>query len=286
MKIRAIGLDMDGTLLNSNNRVDKTGLELLEQLRENGVYVFLSTGRTKLEIHDVIHENFLVDGMITSNGAGCYTKDSTLLEAPIKFSQVEKIISVAREHGMYYEVHPFLEERMAYREDLLIFRKLFYNEYNFSTSKHWLNFFRTAFETKVRWVDTLPNIPIAKLLFFHTDKNKIKDFRKKLKQLKEDNNFSISSSSEHNVEIVNEHVTKATGLKQFLKKFQLTPDELIVFGDSENDLPMFNLAKHAVAMKNASEHIKEQADDVTDYTNDEHGVFRYIKDNKNIFHFE
>jgi len=60
----------------------------------------------------------------------------------------------------------------------------------------------------------------------------------------------------------------------------------MVFGDGENDLPMFELAKHAGAMKNAPDFVKREANDVTDYTNNEHGVFHYINEHKEIFDLE
>jgi hydroxymethylpyrimidine pyrophosphatase-like HAD family hydrolase len=51
----------------------------------------------------------------------------------------------------------------------------------------------------------------------------------------------------------------------------------MAIGDNDNDLPMLKFVSFAVAMKNAPNHIKEVADDVTDFTCDEDGVYYYLK---------
>lgn len=89
--------------------------------------------------------------------------------------------------------------------------------------------------------------------------------------------FTTSSSTEHNVELMAANVNKATGIKQMLQHFSLSGGETLAIGDSDNDLPMLQFVSYAVAMKNAPEHIKEIADDVTEFTCDEDGVYHYLK---------
>lgn len=283
MQIRAVALDMDGTLLSSDNKIAEAGVNVLKKLRDRGIYIFLATGRTRTEIYDVLPDHFPVDGFVTSNGAGCYTDEQTLVEVSIDFEQVQKVITLARDHGMYYEVHPFEGERIAYRKDKHIFENVFYGDGDFTAPDHWVNLFREAFEANVHWVNRLPDVPIVKVLFFHRERTEVETFRQKLIQIKDDGGFMVSSSVDHNVEIVHKDATKGSGLCHFLEKFGISPEELVVFGDGENDLPMFHLAKHAVAMKNAPTFVKQAADDVTDDTNDQLGVFRYIDKHEEIF---
>jgi len=42
---------------------------------------------------------------------------------------------------------------------------------------------------------------------------------------------------------------------------------------------MFEFVSHAVAMKNAPDHIKAVVDDITEFTCDEDGVYHYLKTN-------
>ena len=61
-----------------------------------------------------------------------------------------------------------------------------------------------------------------------------------------------------------------------LKHFNLPEQDILAIGDSNNDLPMFQFASYAVAMKNAPDHIKEIVDDVTEFNCDENGVSHYL----------
>jgi len=72
-------------------------------------------------------------------------------------------------------------------------------------------------------------------------------------------------------EFVDKDVDKSHALAEVLEKMNLTMDEVIAFGDSQNDLGMIKAAKVGVAMGNANEVVKEVADYVTK-TNDDDGI--------------
>lgn len=52
---------------------------------------------------------------------------------------------------------------------------------------------------------------------------------------------------------------KAAEVRFFKNYLRLSDDEIAVFGDSENDLPMFELTKNSFAMKNADKSVREKA---------------------------
>jgi len=53
-------------------------------------------------------------------------------------------------------------------------------------------------------------------------------------------------------------------------------ENVIAMGDSPMDLPMIHAAGLGIAMKNANEHVRLEADMVTEYTNEEDGVGRCL----------
>jgi len=73
---------------------------------------------------------------------------------------------------------------------------------------------------------------------------------------------------------------KANGLKVFEEIMDIEPKEVTVFGDSINDLGMFEYAGVSVAVKNALEEVKKKANVILDKTNDEDGVAYYLKEIK------
>ena len=108
--VKAIFLDMDGTILHKDNRVDLETTEVIQQLRDKGYKVFLATGRAHNEIHYLVPESFAVDGIISSNGTLGMVKDSVLFkhnkrQSIMKYSHLTVIVLFYRKikHGqMHY----------------------------------------------------------------------------------------------------------------------------------------------------------------------------------------
>ncbi len=70
--------------------------------------------------------------------------------------------------------------------------------------------------------------------------------------------------------------SKGTALKIITSYYNLPLSNTIAFGDGLNDIQMIELAEVGVAMKNGNRVLRELASDVTDYTNAEGGVGRYL----------
>jgi Cof subfamily protein (haloacid dehalogenase superfamily) len=70
------------------------------------------------------------------------------------------------------------------------------------------------------------------------------------------------------VDIIPKDINKGTCLQVLLNKLGIAPDEILVFGDQENDLGMLELAEHAYAMEDSMEHVKKAAGQWTDCPED------------------
>lgn len=88
-------------------------------------------------------------------------------------------------------------------------------------------------------------------------------------------NFHVTISGFGWVDLIIPGCDKGNGLKKLLQRWRLSPDELAVFGDGENDLTMFKLAGHAYAMANANDTVKAAATDIAP-TNNEQGVLKVL----------
>ena len=78
------------------------------------------------------------------------------------------------------------------------------------------------------------------------------------------------------VDIIARGGGKVTGIQIFLKETGITREEIIAFGDGENDMDMLRYAGIGVAMGNASETVKSAADYVTDHIDDD-GIEKALK---------
>ena len=78
------------------------------------------------------------------------------------------------------------------------------------------------------------------------------------------------------VEFMDPRVTKGTGLQHFGKNMSITMDEIIAFGDMDNDIELLKEAGLGVCLKNGSDATKAAADVITEYPCTEDGMGRYI----------
>ncbi|KAL7528870.1 hypothetical protein ACHAXR_005464 [Thalassiosira sp. AJA248-18] len=79
------------------------------------------------------------------------------------------------------------------------------------------------------------------------------------------------------VEILDPAVHKGHGLRQLCQSLSIPLDEVIAFGDGDNDMEFIQMAGLGVAMKNARDVVKEKADEVADWSNDEDGVTKTLE---------
>ncbi|MDQ0228981.1 HAD family hydrolase [Metabacillus malikii] len=276
-KPKAILLDMDGTILNHYNKVTIQTKEMIDELRKLGTYVFIATGRSYDEIAEVVPEGFMVDGYITSNGMAGYIDDEVIFEHSLSRALVEVVIEKARENKIYYELFPYRSSRLTLKQDKeYVINEIAEPKPDSVGINEWLSR-KEAIEEKIEWTKQIVGTTFSKFYFFARSKEHINVWKNELEQLKKMMDFSTSTSSEHNVELMVANVNKATGIKQFLDKFNLDKDEVMAIGDSNNDIPMLQFVGHAVAMKNAPDTIKELANDVTQFTCDEDGVSHFLK---------
>ncbi|ULT59332.1 Cof-type HAD-IIB family hydrolase [Neobacillus drentensis] len=274
---KAIFLDMDGTILNHQNQVSIHTKEIIDELRNRGINVFIATGRAFEEIEGIVPPGFQVDGIVASNGMVGYAGHEVIFKHSLSRELVETVIKMARENKVYYELFPYGSPRITLKQD----RDYVENEIRDPKPEgvginEWSSR-KDAIKEKINWADEIRGNEFSKFYFFARTKEQINHWKEKLELLKKEIDFTTSISTEYNVELMVANVNKATGIQQMLKHFNLSERETMAIGDSDNDLPMLRLVNYAVAMKNAPDSIKEVTDDVTEFTCDEDGVYHYLK---------
>lgn len=78
-----------------------------------------------------------------------------------------------------------------------------------------------------------------------------------------------------NLDIIVAGMDKATGLEHLLDQYQLTPDQLMAFGDGQNDVTMLKLAGESYAMQKADPRAIAVANHRAP-SNDQDGVLQVI----------
>ena len=80
------------------------------------------------------------------------------------------------------------------------------------------------------------------------------------KKILAEHNIDVElSDSQYAYHINSSGVDKGTGFSEIMKKYSILHDDVIAFGDSATDIPLFKMAKISVALGNASQIVKSAA---------------------------
>lgn len=95
-------------------------------------------------------------------------------------------------------------------------------------------------------------------------------FRKRL-----EGKIEPTTSGHGSIDLIVPGCHKASGLKRFVERWGISPEQCVAFGDGGNDIEMLQYCGHSYAMENASENVKSAARYVCP-ANDEDGVLSVL----------
>lgn len=114
--------------------------------------------------------------------------------------------------------------------------------------------------------------PVNKILVYHFNET---TREKLIAELSRIDGIAWTSSGPDNIEIMPKGINKGSGVAEMAAIYGISLENVMTAGDYENDIPMLSAAGWGVAMGNAPDHVKAQANCVTD-TNDENGLAKAI----------
>ncbi|NIP62844.1 MAG: phosphoglycolate phosphatase [Nitrosopumilaceae archaeon] len=69
----------------------------------------------------------------------------------------------------------------------------------------------------------------------------------------------VLSDSKYAFHINSHGINKGTGFREVMKKLSISLEDVVAIGDSETDLPLFELANMSIALGNSSDYVKSKA---------------------------
>jgi len=278
-RVRLAAFDMDGTLLNGDSQMTEATKEACRLLQQAGWRLVLATGRTYASAMMPI-DRFPFDGYVCSNGAIVLKADGTVVQStPLPAEMMLEAIAKLRQQPLYYEVHDAASNRWMVKEDRERIEALLEDD----TSVEGLSMRRFSFYSLAKVVELeelLTRIrsresQIVKLFVWHRDPAVLDWVREQLAPWEQQ--AEVTSSAETNVEVIAKGVSKWEGLQVFLREWNLEADQVMAFGDADNDVEILSKAGHPVAMANARPEIKALAKYVAGH-HAEDGVARFIRE--------
>ena len=257
--IKAVFSDLDGTLLNENGTVSEETKKMIEKLKKAGIKFFIATGRSFLAMKRFYDHLELDTEIVNYNGAVIHNSDGgKIFELTLDDSVARELIDYGRKNNLYY--HGFSNEKW-YLED--------YND----TAKAYGA--KSQLQENIINFDNMPKLDFNKMMFINdAETTKIVDSYV-IEKYK--NKIYKGLSSPTFLEIMNPSVSKGNSVKILLEKYGFHPDEVMAFGDAENDLEMLFSVKYGVAMENANDEVKSKVNYIAP-KNTENGVALFLED--------
>ena len=256
---RAIALDLDGTLTNHDKVVTPRTRQALLKAQELGTVIILASGRPTYGIVPVAEclELEKRGGYILSYNGGNIVNAKT----------GEKLFSQFLPDAVIPILYKYAKEKnhalLGYAGNEII-TEMPDDQYVKEESR--IN------KMNIRKVDNLLDAlepHPTKLLMTGDPTDMLKAEEELVEILGE--KMDIFRSAPFFLELVPKGIDKAQSLLRLLSKINLTPADLMAFGDGYNDLSMLKLAGVGVAMANAAPEVRADADYVT-LSNEEDGV--------------
>lgn len=249
-KINAIFFDIDGTLLSFRTQtVPVNTLKALRQLHQDGIRLFLCTGRPPRHV-EMLREKLDIpfDGYVLLNGQYCTDQNrQCFYHNPHKTENLRKIIAWLKKHpdvrssfmerDYVYTNIPMDPHAPYYQPCEPIERCLSHTTYQVSPS--------ITLETEHLLLSQIPGIKSARW-------------------------------SDEGTDLIPLDGGKAVGMQKMLEHFLLNPQNCMSFGDGLNDVEMLTYSHIGVAMGNGNVFLKQHADYVTDDI-DEDGLYHALQ---------
>ncbi len=262
---KAIFIDIDGTLRNSKRQISIKTVQSIKNITQKGTLIILCSGRPRKYTEEVSRSCFASKYIITSNGGAIYdyeTKEK-LYEESMKKSSVIKLYKIAEKSNSRFVMNSG-DDRVVNR-----FKYLDSDEIKLETS----------IETFVEKND------IVQCTISDEDFDKIKNLRKEIENVEHveiknehrslfDKNYPKIGSIYY--DIADEKVSKGYAIKQFCNIKKIDLKDTIAIGDCNNDISMFKVVGHSVAVENATSEAKKYANEIIK-SNNEDGVALFLE---------
>lgn len=254
-----LAFDLDGTLLRSDHAVSRAVAEALAQVAARGIPIVLVSARPPRSVVAIARALGLAGGMVSLNGALIADTSDSIIDASVLDAHVISGV---------LQVLPRYRDLTAH----------YYRRFDWLTTAY-----NDAVHRETKIIGFSPTVVSDLATIAGISKIMIVGPFASLERLEAeiaDSGWAVTAhrSKPTYLEVTPSGITKAAGLAAVAKLRGLSLEDFTVFGDGDNDIPMFQACGCAVAMGNASERLKAVADVVIG-TNDEDAIAQYLTEN-------
>lgn len=248
--IRIVFSDLDGTIVREDNTLSPATIHMIKTLKSKGIPFIPCTGRSFDDMRSAFPNDLHVPAILLNGALYCDEHGKTLKENALSKEQVKRIC----------------DEIKTYDLPMTLFAKnCVYLYGNISMIDACVRTFFSdggpMYTGITHRIDDLSQIQedIMKIESVSLSN----DVRLTcMKALRNHEDFLVSSALSFNLEVTSKQVHKASMIQAVLDDYQIDEAYAYMFGDSDNDIQIFQNFTNVIAVENASEHIKALAKEI------------------------
>ena len=243
---KAIFFDIDGTIWDKKQQIPDSTREAFQQMKHQGHYLFISSGRTRIFIPDQALMPLGFDGILAGCGTYGEFQGEVKFYHKIALEEIQRINDFLRSLGAAY----ILEGRYF----LYLDEERFPKDSSFPQELK-----RDMGENMLRVTGNEDCLEVSKFCV-----NYLEDTKKQqeLEHVLEPG-YTVIHRGGNFMEIVPKGFHKATGIQEICRILGIAHENTYSFGDSTTDLDMLEYTAHSVAMGDGMQQAKEVAEYVT-----------------------
>ena len=268
--IKMIGLDLDGTLLDSNKVFSDYSRQVIAEALRRGVVVLPATGRPASGIPREVMEFPGIRYALTSNGARVLDmqEGKVLYERLISYDSGKRLLEILKKYDALLEIY---YEGIGYanEEDLKIVKRYMSSP---PMADYILNTRRPVKDVCGMYHMEHRTVDKIQALFVSQEEKRaaFAEVKEKVPEL------AVCGALFNNLEANAKEARKGIALIKLGEILGISKDEIMACGDGSNDIEMIREAGLGVAMSNSIDEVIEAADYVT-LSNDEDGAAKAIE---------
>lgn len=279
--LKLIASDLDGTLLNQQQKISPLNRYAIAKAQEKGVRFVIATGRNYARVQDLLTENDLHCDLLLMNGSEVRDARGNIISSiNLPLEPLKQVVELLHAHGMEPE---FMTNRETCSIDppeqalrsCALRMQCFHPGISYEEGLELAH--TDPFYTALRFVDGLEGLyqtglELRKIVSYHPDTKVIDRLTEQFNAME---GLVCMSSFPVNLEITNARAQKGWGLEKAIEVMGIQRDEVAVFGDGMNDYNMFTCFPRCYAPQNAVGPIQALAKEVIP-RHDEDGVGKTI----------
>ncbi len=278
MSKNIIFFDVDGTLVDvrpAREYVPESTIKAVQETRKKGNLCFLCTGRSKAEIFSHIMEVGF-DGIIGAGGGFVEIGDEMLYHKMVPQTAIYHVVDFFEEHGFDYYIESngglYASQNLVPRLERIMYGDLdndpLARKKKEEEPSHFIPSLKVGYD--------LHRSDVNKICFLEKEGMPFETIKKEFENEFNVIHCTVPIFGDDSGELSVPGVSKASAIETLIQHLGIPKENTYAFGDGLNDIDMLEYCEHGIAVGNATQGLKDIADEITDDIAED-GIYNSMK---------